>query len=677
MDAAMKQTVSFQGKVLFWSSPDNSNKLCHRCGKLGCAPNFCPLKLTRKRTCTRDLQDHSSSTSRRDNKTTNKHNNNNNNHTNSNPASSQHARHNTHPLPHQTLNSALSLEDANNILNLLHELQCEVANFHKRIFALKLADQQMTWIESHLGLNPIPTPNEPDLDLMQEDAPISHVPFNIQPSAKSSSPPKKEINDLKNSRVVIESKLDLLTGSIHKFISSIGGAPPDQAVTLPLSTISFNISSFNVNGLKMHGQTKIEQTSSFFSLKHISFGGIVDTHLHPKQMKFLSKHIVNYTIFSLELDTSKQILSSGGVSLFIENSLASHVQDFKSHSSHKYYPIYFNLPQLASKHIHRLFYHLLSHGYEDYTPINLSDSLGTFHHNDQITRVDYVWSCPLLKGFAFTACIFDAQDICTFDHNPRQTCRVFKFESVTESQWTEFTDKADVLCDVLPSTFSSWHINQMCEYLQSHILKAAKATLPSSPVGNNYTPKIPKELEILTQHYQVLNRLMHSIRLLRKYPLTYSAAHEHKWSIHLIRLQKILHLYKKVFAFIPTLPVSISSCRQDDFKSLLEILSNISKSLRGFHLLQEKEFKTLPSVLVWMTEIIILKLIFLLLSIQRFLALIVDIDDAVVDHFQNFMLIKSNPPTSINALPDRWSSAYQLMDDVSSSIYDSLMNPYS
>ncbi|GBC19781.2 hypothetical protein RIR_jg30805.t1 [Rhizophagus irregularis DAOM 181602=DAOM 197198] len=24
--------------------PDNTNKLCHRCGKLGCAPNFCPLK---------------------------------------------------------------------------------------------------------------------------------------------------------------------------------------------------------------------------------------------------------------------------------------------------------------------------------------------------------------------------------------------------------------------------------------------------------------------------------------------------------------------------------------------------------------------------------------------------------------------------------------------------------
>ncbi|GET57938.1 hypothetical protein RIR_jg42017.t2 [Rhizophagus irregularis DAOM 181602=DAOM 197198] len=36
------------------SSPDNTNKLCHRCGKLGCAPNFCPLKQTRGRSRTRD-----------------------------------------------------------------------------------------------------------------------------------------------------------------------------------------------------------------------------------------------------------------------------------------------------------------------------------------------------------------------------------------------------------------------------------------------------------------------------------------------------------------------------------------------------------------------------------------------------------------------------------------------
>src|ERR1041384_5572294 len=61
---------------------------------------------------------------------------------------------------------------------------------------------------------------------------------------------------------------------------------------------SFNISSFNVNGLKMYGPTKMEQINSFFSLKHISFGGIVDTHLSPKKMKFLSKRIPTHTIFS-------------------------------------------------------------------------------------------------------------------------------------------------------------------------------------------------------------------------------------------------------------------------------------------------------------------------------------------------------------------------------------------
>ncbi|GET60059.1 hypothetical protein GLOIN_2v1766278 [Rhizophagus irregularis DAOM 181602=DAOM 197198] len=219
MDAAMEQTVSFQGKVLFWSSPDNTNKLCHRCGKLGCAPNFCPLKQTRAR-----------------------------------------------PLPRQTPNSALSPDDANNILNLLRELQCEVANFHKRISALELADQRMTRIESHLGLDPLPIPDEPEPDLMQEDAPVTHVPLNILSSAKSSLPPKsilmrpsptftvvpdtsppsshlspnappftpisstqEEINDLKNSRVAIESKLDQLTGHIKQFIGSLGGAPLEQA----------------------------------------------------------------------------------------------------------------------------------------------------------------------------------------------------------------------------------------------------------------------------------------------------------------------------------------------------------------------------------------------------------------------------------------------------------------
>ncbi|GET63018.1 hypothetical protein RIR_jg36702.t1 [Rhizophagus irregularis DAOM 181602=DAOM 197198] len=82
----------------------------------------------------------------------------------------------------------------------------------------------MTRIESHLGLDPLPVPNEPEPDIMQEDAPVTHVPLNIQSSAKSSLPPKSILT-----RVVIESKLDQLTGHIKQFISSIGGAPLEQA----------------------------------------------------------------------------------------------------------------------------------------------------------------------------------------------------------------------------------------------------------------------------------------------------------------------------------------------------------------------------------------------------------------------------------------------------------------
>lgn len=99
----------------------------------------------------------------------------------------------------------------------------------------------MTQIESHLGLNPISSPNDSDPDLMQDEAPVSHVVLNIQSSTKSLpvkhvltqprqpsvittssslpntsilSPSAPSFNDLKNSQVIIESKLDTLTGHI-------------------------------------------------------------------------------------------------------------------------------------------------------------------------------------------------------------------------------------------------------------------------------------------------------------------------------------------------------------------------------------------------------------------------------------------------------------------------------
>ncbi|GBB85353.1 hypothetical protein RclHR1_11900003 [Rhizophagus clarus] len=47
MDAAMEQIIGFRGHTLQWNLPDNINKLCHRCGKLGCAPNQCPSRQER------------------------------------------------------------------------------------------------------------------------------------------------------------------------------------------------------------------------------------------------------------------------------------------------------------------------------------------------------------------------------------------------------------------------------------------------------------------------------------------------------------------------------------------------------------------------------------------------------------------------------------------------------
>ncbi|PKB91857.1 hypothetical protein RhiirA5_447260, partial [Rhizophagus irregularis] len=123
----------------------------------------------------------------------------------------------------------------------------------------------------------------------------------------------------------------------------------------------------------------------------------------------------------------------------------------------------------------------------------------------------------------------------------------------------------------------------------------------------------------------------------------------------------------------------------DNFTSLLDDLSNISKSLRGFQLLQEKEFQDssvrahlddrnnnfetdlssfIDSALFRTCRRITLDCVFIdhpthpqLLTDSK------DIDDAVVNHFQNFVPIKSTLPVSLDTLPARWSTAYQPMDD--------------
>ncbi|GBB93750.1 hypothetical protein RclHR1_22240005 [Rhizophagus clarus] len=445
----------------------------------------------------------------------------------------------------------------------------------------------------------------------------------------------------------------------------------------PFPRNSFNISSFNINGLKMFSYNKIELLNDFFSLKHISFGGVIDTHLYPKQMHFLSKRLSNYTVFSSVLDTFQHVRSSGGVSLFIKNSLASHVHTYSSLSSRllsvdlyfkghvklrifvvyipptsdqflrdetidllisalseakrlgfhhaicgdfnlhlgQFYPLFFNQPQIAFKRIHRLFNFLLSNGYVDFIPVNFSSaSLDTFHRADIIFHIDYVWSCPILKRFLLTSVIFDARDVNFSDHNPvityydysflfssikpararqlkRHSRHIFSFDSVIPSQQDDFSAHIDDLCSISPTIFASWHINQMCEYLHTNIIAGANAVLPARTVGNNHTPKFPKDLKTLIQHYRFLNHVLHSIKLLRKYPHTLSSSHDRKWSGYLTWLNNIFNLYKSTFSAVLTLPSSLFSCRTNNFNNLFQTLSHAFKLLKGLHLLKEKEFQ--------------------------------------------------------------------------------------
>ncbi|GBB83881.1 hypothetical protein RclHR1_10550001 [Rhizophagus clarus] len=902
MDAAMEQLISYQGHTLQWNLPDNTNKLYHRCGKLGCAPNQCPLRQQRGRTRDRNpvaalkerfhvgqpsrpkttsrSRSHSRSRSKGpDNSRPSQHQqsastqskvnipNNQRNRSKSNDKRDRSVSFSfalcTPPLS-STCNQphSLSPQDASEILSLLKALQQDMADVRDRITALELNDQHMTRIERHIGLQPLssvpPTaPQSSDMNIDQPDISrpslaqdsslsMSHsrplnpllpdfvpstsyvVPANtsssavITPSAPILSPKhaSAEIQAINEKHSAIESKMDMLVASIGSFIGSINTSttsnladtannnfnydsfvrnPPNPvdienislqdslfssiSLSPPLSN-SFNISSFNINGLKMHSQNKIEQLNNFFSLKHISFGGVIDTHLHPKQMQFLSKRLSNYTVFSSSLDTSLHIRSSGGVWLFIKNSLAPHVHTYTSHSSRllsidlyfkgniklrifvvyipptsdqalrdttidlliqalsdtkrlgfhhaicgnfnmhldQFYPIFFNQPQIASKRIHRLFNFLLSSGYVDFTPINFSDSLGTFHRADVITCIDYIWSCPLLKSFLLSSIISDACDHSLSDHNPvityfdssllsssvklararqlkRRSRRIFLLDSVSPALWDDFSAHIDASCTVPPNTFASWHINRMCEYLHSSIIAGATAVLPSRMIGNDHTPKLPKELETLIQHYRFLNRVLHSIRLLRKYSHSFSSSHDRKWTVYRIRLENIFRLYKSCFTTVPVLPPTLSSCRANNFQHIFDILTHSSSSLRGLHLLKEKEYQDLSikshiekrdlnfdtdissfinSALSRSRQRIVLDRVFIdHPTAPHLLTDPLDISDAVVNHFQHAVPIKSTPPVHISALPDRWRSEYSPMDSISPAIYDSLLSPPS
>ncbi|PKB96359.1 hypothetical protein RhiirA5_434966 [Rhizophagus irregularis] len=207
MDTAMEQSITLQGHRLQWELPENINKLCHRCGKLGCAPTACPLNNSRGRSRTRNpvahlkerfnigqLNNHNSSANRsrhrsrsqskdrsnsrqrnRSASSTGRNNNNTNNTSspnsfnyNNSTQSAQRPRSNERKGKDRSVSFSTSqrnststsnssghkppLVDPNcsqiqEILSVLKSLQEDMTSVRARIHALELADQRMSRLE--------------------------------------------------------------------------------------------------------------------------------------------------------------------------------------------------------------------------------------------------------------------------------------------------------------------------------------------------------------------------------------------------------------------------------------------------------------------------------------------------------------------------------------------------
>lgn len=304
----------------------------------------------------------------------------------------------------------------------------------------------------------------------------------------------------------------------------------------------------------------------------------------------------------------------------------------------------------------------------------------------------------MFKSYTLTASIFDATDICASDHNPiiayfdysfisarvkiararqlkRNKRRIFKLDSVTSAQWEEYTLLLDSLCDILPHDFNSWHLNRKCEYLQTNIIKFTLRTLPNSQSAAHYSPKVPKELETLTQDYRFVTKVLHILRILSKRLDSFSYAHEAKWTYYQKRLSAIFTRYKDLLEDTLPLPSLLAFCIADAFITIISDFTHISQLLWGFHILQEKEFQMasisanlkrrndkfehdissfINSALSRTQRRITLDRVFIEHETQsRLLTHPDDINEEVVNHFQNFVLINTSYIHDIASLPDR------------------------
>ncbi|GES92626.1 hypothetical protein GLOIN_2v1766278 [Rhizophagus clarus] len=237
MDAAMEQLIRYQGHTLQWNLPDDTNKLCHRCGKLGCAPNQCPLRQQRGRTrdqypvaalkerfhVGQSSRPKANSRSRSRSRSRSK-----------GPDISQSSQHQhsssvkpktTIPNNHRSRSKSndkrdrsvsfasalrtppsssarsqppsLFPQEASEILSLLKALQQDMADVRERITALELNDQRMTRIERHIGLHPLhsvsPSITQPsNMVIDHPDVPNPSLAKN----SLNGTPPSRPLNPL-------------------------------------------------------------------------------------------------------------------------------------------------------------------------------------------------------------------------------------------------------------------------------------------------------------------------------------------------------------------------------------------------------------------------------------------------------------------------------------------------
>ncbi|GBB93140.1 hypothetical protein RclHR1_21160002 [Rhizophagus clarus] len=288
----MEQIIGFRGHTLQWNLPDNTNKLCHRCGKLGCAPSQCPSRQDRGRSRGRNpvaalkerfninqptrTKERSRSGSRSRSRSKGPGNSQSsqpqkplaNTRLNNNPRRDRSKSNDKRdrsvsfstvvrsPPPLSTPNQAttMSPHEAANILSLLKSLQQDMADVRDRITALELNDRRMSRIEQHLGLLPPPDiPTASQTSEMLIDAPAIPAPTVKQVSPRPAvSPVQKTLNPLSPGfipsrpvRAPISAPVDI--PDISSLSSTSHMAPPPPKLTTKFKPLMRSIQLLKTN----------------------------------------------------------------------------------------------------------------------------------------------------------------------------------------------------------------------------------------------------------------------------------------------------------------------------------------------------------------------------------------------------------------------------------------------